>query len=701
MNWNRLLPLLVVFAIVVSSCQPDSNDSFAGEDWPSYHGDKAVTHYSTLDQINKENVHQLQVAWEFDNGEASPKNRSMIQCNPLIIDGILYGTTATLKVFALNAATGEKLWLFNADKDSILTKGLNRGLAFWEKDGDRKLFFGSGEHLFALDPENGKLIRSFGKNGLVDLTKGLGRDVDGFRYHMNTPGVIFKDLYIVGGKVSETIKPIPGHIRAYDVHTGEIKWIFHTIPHPGEYGYDTWPKDAYLRSGGANVWAGFSLDEAREIVFAPTGSPSFDVYGGDRIGANLFGNSIIALDANTGQRIWHYQTVHHDIWDYDLSSPPVLATIVKGGEKIDVIAQSTKMGLLFVLNRETGEPIYPIEEVEVPASTLDGEQAWPTQPIPTVYPAFSRQKITEADLAIRSDSSHAEAKKIWDQLIYNGLYEPPSLQGTITIPGFHGGGEWGGPAVDPNTGMLYVNANNVTWRAYLTPFVAESPGKNLYNMYCRSCHGNELQGSDAFGGVPSLKDVTSSMSTLEMEKIITQGKGVMPAFRELLKEETDKIIAFLTDQEKDTLSEKGEWPYPYVHGGLRRLKLKDGLPMIKPPWGQLTAIDLNTAEIKWQIPLGNYDSLNIPGHPVTGTENYGGPVVTKGGLLFIAATYDSKIRAFDIDTGKTLWESELPTAGLATPATYSVDGKQYVVIACGGGRDGTKSGDSYVAFALP
>jgi quinoprotein glucose dehydrogenase len=691
----------MVVGLAISSCQPGQSEQYAGENWPSYHGDKGVSHYSTLDQINKENVHQLQVAWEFNNGEASPKNRSMLQCNPLIIDGIMYGTTANLKVFALNAATGEKLWMFNADKDSVITKGLNRGLAYWEKDGDRKLFFASGEHLFALDPESGTLIPSFGTNGLVDLTKGLGREVDGFRYHMNTPGVIFKDLYIVGGKVSETIKPIPGHIRAYNVHTGEIEWIFHTIPHPGEYGYETWPKDAYLKSGGANVWAGFSLDQAREMVFAPTGSPSFDVYGGDRIGANLFGNSIIALDANTGKRIWHYQTVHHDLWDYDLSSPPVLATIQKEGQKIDVVAQSTKMGFLFVLNRETGEPIYPVEEVPVPPSVLEGEETWPTQPIPTVYPAFSRQKLTVDDLAIRGDSSHAEAYKFWNQYSYNGMYDPPTVKGTIAFPGYNGGGEWGGPAIDPITGVLYVNASNVAWRAHIKPFIAESPGRNLYNMYCQSCHGSDLQGSDIFGGVPPLKKVKDVLSTEEMYKIITQGKGVMPAFKELLKEETEKIIAFLTQQEKDTISVKGEWPYPYSYGGLRRIKLKDGLPMIRPPWGQLTAIDLNSAEIKWQIPLGNYDTLSIPGHPITGTENYGGPVVTQGGLLFIAATYDKKIRALDKDTGETLWEADLPTAGLATPATYSVDDKQYIVIACGGGRGGTKSGDSYVAFSLP
>jgi quinoprotein glucose dehydrogenase len=696
-----LVVLLSAGIFMGISCNNEPEGNFSKENWAAYSGDKGVSHYSLLDQINKDNVGQLEQVWEFDNGEASENNRSMIQCNPLVIDGTLYGTTATLKVFALDAATGIKKWLFNPDKDSLMTKGLNRGLAYWEKDGSKKMFYASGEYLFALNPETGELIKSFGKNGIIDLTKGLGRDVDGFRYHMNTPGVIYKDLYIVGGKVSETINPIPGHIRAYDVHTGEMKWIFHTIPHPGEFGYETWSKDAYLKSGGANVWAGFSLDEERGIVFAPTGSPSFDVYGGDRIGSNLFGNSIIALDAATGKRMWHFQTVHHDLWDYDISSPPVLATIKKDGKKIDVIAQTTKMGLLFVLNRETGEPIYPIEEVAVPKSDLEGEETWPTQPKPTVYPPFSKQILTKEDLAIRSEEAKAEAQRVWDKYVYKGMYTPPTVSGTITFPGYHGGGEWGGPGIDPNTGVLYVNSNNMPWYPTVSPAVAESPGKNLYSNYCQSCHGIELEGSDVFGGVPALKNVKKSLSKPQIHKIINQGRGVMPAFKDLTKIEIDKIIDFVTNTEKASSLVKSDWPYPYTYGGLRRLNLNDGLPLTRPPWGQLTAIDLNKAEIKWQIPLGNIDSLNIPGHPVTGTQNYGGPVVTKGGLIFIAATSDSKIRAFDKETGKKLWEAKLPTSGSATPAIYSVKGKQYVVIACGGGREGAKSGDSYVAFALP
>lgn len=691
--------LLLIIALV--SCQKGSKDYYAKENWPSYLGDKGVTHYSLLNQIHKDNVHKLKKVWEFDNGEASINNRSKINCNPLIIDGILYGTTATLKVFALDAATGKQLWMFNPDKDSIVTKGVNRGLAFWQKGNNRKIFYASGEYLFALDPQKGELIPSFGKDGIIDLTKGLGRDVDGFEYHMNSPGVIHKDLYIVGGKVSESVKPIPGHIRAYDVHTGEIKWIFHTIPHPGEYGYDTWPKDAYLKSGGANVWAGFSLDKEREIVFAPTGSPSFDFYGGDRIGTNLFGNSIVALDANTGKRRWHFQAVHHDLQDYDLPAPPTLATIEKDGQKIDVIAQITKMGFLFVLNRETGEPIYPIDEVAVPASQLDGEEAWPTQPIPTVYPPFARTNLTENDLAIRSEEARKEARKIWDERVHGNMYDPPSVKGTINFPGLLGGGEWGGAAVDPGTATLFINANNFPWDSKVSPFVTGSPGRNLYKMLCQNCHGNDLKGSSMYGGAPALNHVKDSLTRKQMYTIITKGKGGMPSFKTLSEKEINQVIDFLRQEEKDMIEDESEYPYPYTYDGHKRLNLKDGLPMIKPPWGQLTAIDLNKAKIKWQIPLGNIDSLNIPGHPITGTPNFGGPIVSQGGLLFIAATSDNKFRAFDKDTGELLWETDLPTSGIATPATYSVDGKQYIVIACGGGRGGNKSGDSYVAFALP
>jgi quinoprotein glucose dehydrogenase len=359
------------------------------------------------------------------------------------------------------------------------------------------------------------------------------------------------------------------------------------------------------------------------------------------------------------------------------------------------------MGLLFVLNRETGEPIYPIEELPFPQSQIEGEVSWPTQPIPTVYPPFSRITMTEEDLAIRSEEAQLASRKIWDERLHGQMYIPPSLKGTINFPGYYGGGEWGGAAIDPNTGILFVNANNFPWESKLSPYKPGSPGSNLYKIYCQTCHGSDLEGSSIFGNVPALVHVKDSMSRAEMYKMIKEGKGVMPSFQKIAEKEINQILDFLIQEEKDMIAGESEWPYPYTYDGHKRFDLEDGFPMIKPPWGQLTAIDLNSAEIKWQIPLGNYDTLNIPGHPITGTQNYGGPIVTAGGLLFIAATADRKIRAFDKDTGDQLWEADLPTSGVATPATYAVDGRQYLVIACGGGREGAKSDDKYIAFALP
>ena len=697
----RVITFLVICALSYA-CNQDFNLPYADADWPAYHGDKRVSHYSILDQITKANVNKLKVAWKYDGGEADPNNRSQIQCNPLIIDGVLYGTSATRKLFALNAATGERIWQFNPDKDSVLSEGVNRGLVYWKDEKESRLFYGTGAFLFAINPSTGKLIESFADHGKVRLKDNLGRNVEKNPYTMTTPGIIYNDLYIVGGCVSEEAGHIPGHIRAYDVRTGEMKWIFHTIPHPGEFGYDTWPEDAYLKSGGANSWSGFSLDQERGIVYAPTGSASFDFYGGDRLGSNLFANCIIALDANTGKRIWHYQTVHHDLWDRDLPCPPSLLTIEKDGEHIDVVAQTTKSGLLFVLDRVTGEPIYPIEERPIRKSKLDGEEAWPTQPFPTVYPAFSRRDITEDDLAIRSEAARKKAREVWENNMIGEDFLPPSLEGAIIFPGYDGGAEWGGAAIDPSTNTMFVNTNEVSWYINVSPNTLSTAGHNVYKSKCQSCHGSDLKGSEMFGTVPALTNVSNTLTRSEMMDRIKNGKGVMPAFKMLSETDINLVVDFLSGTEADTTKVKAResWPYPYYFNGYTKNYAEDGLPIIKPPWGQLTAIDMNAAKIKWQVPLGNIDSLDIPGHPVTGAENYVGPVATSSGLLFIAATKDEKIRAFDQETGEILWEADLPASGFATPSTYMVDGKQYIVIACGGGKLRTKSGDSYVAFSL-
>lgn len=708
MNTRHLLPAL---CLLLASCQPKSDT-----DWAHYLGDPATSHYSTLDQINVENVAQLEVAWTYNSGNADTSNRSQIQCNPLIIKGILYGTSPTLQCFALDAATGKELWKFDPFEGNfdLFGMGVNRGLAHWKDGDEERILYSAGSNLYALDAKTGKPFKDFGKDGKVDLHEGLGRDVSEYFVVSNTPGVVYENLLILGTRVSEATGAAPGHIRAYDVRTGKQAWIFKTIPEPGEVGYETWSSDAWQRIGGANSWAGMSLDEKRGWVFVPTGSAAYDFYGGDRVGDNLFANCILALDAKTGKRIWHYQTVHHDVWDRDLPCAPNLITLQLNGKKIDAVVQPTKSGYLFVLDRETGKPLYPIEEVAVEASTLNGEKSSKTQPIPTKPVAFARNKIDSTDLTDLSPENHAFALEIW-QKSRKGVFVPPSLEGTLLFPGFDGGAEWGGSAVDPNTNLIYINANEMAWILQMLPYQSASDnspiakGRNIFQTQCMNCHGKDLKGASIFK-VPSLVGLKDRSAKADIIKLVKNGKGVMPSFAFLSDQERAAVVAFILEGKgidnaaiTNSKEPQGEdvWTYPYVMAGYKRFKTPDGYPAIRPPWGTLNAIDLNTGELAWKIPFGEHEELIKKGLPPTGCENYGGPVVTDGGVLFIAATQDEKFRAFDKKTGKLLWETKLPAAGYATPATYSVKGKQYVVIACGGGKLDTKSGDAYVAFALP
>ncbi|MBK7869328.1 MAG: PQQ-binding-like beta-propeller repeat protein [Saprospiraceae bacterium] len=708
MKWTTAFTFLLLLCF---ACQKETD-----ADWTHYLGDPATTHYSKLDRINVENISQLQVAWTYSSGDADTSNRSQIQCNPLVIDGILYGTSPQLKCFALNAATGEELWSFDPFEGNfeMFGMGVNRGLAFWKNGQEQRILYCAGSFLYALDAKTGQLFKAFGNEGKVDLHDGLGRDVSDFFVVANAPGVVYKDLLILGTRVSEATGAAPGHIRAYDVLTGEQRWIFHTIPQPGEFGYETWPSDAWQRIGGANAWAGMSLDEKRGMVFVPTGSASYDFYGGDREGDNLFANCILALDANTGKRIWHYQTVHHDIWDRDLPCPPTLVTVEHDGKPIDAVAQATKSGYIFLLNRETGESLFPVKEQPVRTSDLKGEKAAVTQPIPTKPLPFARNRIDSADLTDLTPEEHAYALDIWRKSKKGEPFIPPTLEGTLLFPGFDGGAEWGGAAFDPESKLLYVNANEMPWILQMLPYQAEagdSPiakGKNIYQTQCMNCHGKDLKGASIFK-VPNLEGVKDRYPKEEIVKLVKNGKGVMPSFTFLSDEEIESVVAFIqegkgisestTDNGKD--QDNDLWTYPYVMAGYKRFKTPEGYPAIKPPWGTLTAINLNNGEFAWQIPFGEHLELVAKGLPPTGCENYGGAVVTAGGVLIIAATLDEKIRAFDKTNGKLLWEAKLPAAGYATPATYSVNGKQYVVIACGGGKLNTKSGDTWVAFALP
>ena len=661
-------------------------------DWPVYGGGTDNTHYSTLDQITPENVARLQVAWRYETHDEF--KGSEMQANPIVVDGVLYATTPKLRVIALDAATGRELWSFdpNAGKPAA-ARFRHRGVVV---TGDR-VIFNYRNKLWAVDRKTGKPIPSFGVDGVVDLREGLGRPVEGLSVSASTPGVVFEDLLIMGSTVPEALPSAPGDIRAYDVKTGALRWSFHTIPHPGEFGYATWPKNAYKVSGGANAWSGVTIDVRRGIVFAATGSASFDFYGSNRHGDNLFANTLLALDARTGKRIWHFQGVKHDLWDWDFPAAPTLVTVTRNNQPVDAVAQITKTGHVYLFERATGKPLFPIEYRRVPRSKMDGERAATTQPFPVSPPPFSRQRLTEDMLTTRTPAAHAAALATFRKYKTRGMYDPPNLAGTIIFPGVDGGGEWGGPAFDRETGLLYVNANEMPWLLKLVP----RSDKSLYGANCASCHGEALTGS-AVG--PSLIDIGARRTREQMAQVIREGTGRMPGFAAALDNSAVNDLVNYLITGRDIAHSAGTNPFflKYRSTGFDIFLDPDGYPAITPPWGTLNAIDLNKGEIRWKIPFGEYPKLAAQGMTNTGTDNYGGPVVTANGLLFIGATtYDNKFHVYDKATGKLLWQTTLPAAGNATPSLYMVNGRQYVVIACGGGKNDAPSGGTYVAFALP
>ncbi len=711
MKATRMLSLSIAL-LGGSGCV--SSDAPAG-DWRITGGDPGNTRYSPLDEINRDNVAQLHVAWTYRTGDRPEGARTEIQATPIVIDGVLYTTTPALAVVALRADSGTMLWRFDPFANRAPESHVNRGVAWWSDGREQRILFCAGRRLYALDATSGRPIPTFGDSGFVDLSLGLGRDVHDAFLVATSPGVVYKDLLIQGTRVGEGEGSAPGDVRAYDVRTGRIRWTFHTIPRPGELGHETWPTDAWQTAGGANSWAGMSVDVQRGLVFIPTGSATPDFYGGARIGANLFANTLLALEAETGKRIWHFQTVHHDLWDRDLPAAPNLITVRRDGDRVDAVAQITKSGFVFLFDRESGRPLFSVEERPVPASDLPGEQAWPTQPFPLAPAPFARQAMAERDLAELSPNAHAAALRRFRTLRSRGLYTPPSREGSIVLPGFDGGGEWGGAAVDRETGILYVNASDVPWIAAMRESARLPPpgsppraGPVVYAASCASCHGVDRRGNER---APSLVGIRARLSAEQVRQVLERGRGFMPSFANLPEDEKTGVIAHLlgepapepartvTSRDSASLAQRRPASSPFEFVGYERWRDSSGLPAIKPPWGTLTAIDLNTGEHRWRITLGGHPAAR--GDSVTGTEQYGGPIVTAGGLVFIAATQDARFRAFDKATGALLWETTLPAAGYATPSTFSVRGKQYVVIAAGGGKLGTRSDDAYIAFALP
>ena len=691
----KLSPRFLVLCALLCST-PARSQQRENNDWPVWGGGPENTHYSPLAQINRSNVKKLAAAWTFDTGE-----QGGLQTSPLIVGSVLYGITPTQKIFALDAATGKLLWKFDS---GIKGTQPDRGLAFWSSGKDRRILVGIMNFLFALDAATGKPIAAFGQNGQIDLRRDLGRDPEKQSIALTSPGIVYKDLIIVGGRNPETLPAPPGDIRAYDVRTGELRWAFHTIPHPGEFGYETWPADAWKSSGAANNWAGMALDKQRGIVFVPTGSAAFDFYGADRIGDDLFANSLIALNAETGERIWHFQGVRHDIWDKDFPSAPVLVTIKHDGKDVDAVAQTTKPGFLYLFERTTGKPLFPIEYHKYPPSTIPGEVAASEQPLPTKPAPYARQLLTENMLTNRTPEAHRWAVEQFQKSRSEGQFVPFSAgRDTVIFPGFDGGAEWGGPALDPETATIYINSNEMAWMAALAENTDSSGPKATYMSQCSVCHGDKMTGSPP--AIPSLIGIAGRLAPDQINATIKTGKGRMPGFPNLSEGELVSLVDFLTNGERKELGSVGPelLGMKYRFSGYRRFLDPDGYPAIAPPWGTLNAIDLNTGAYKWRVNLGEYPELAARGVKNTGSENYGGPIVTAGGLIFIGATnFDKKFRAFDKSSGELLWEFTLPFAGNATPATYEVKGRQYVVIAAGGGKDlKSISGGMYVAFALP
>jgi quinoprotein glucose dehydrogenase len=664
--------------------------------------------------------------------------------NPLIVGHTMYVIAKNFSVVALDAATGRELWVHpTRAPDALPIKAgdggwslKHRGINYWQnKSGsDRRLILPIDQHLVELDAETGNLIKSFGENGSVSLAEGLGRDpATVAQIQFDTPGRIFENLLIVGSATGEEYWSPPGDIRAYDVLTGKMVWIFHTVPHPGEPGYETWPKQAWRYIGGTNCWGEMSLDKERGIIYIPTGAPTYDFYGADRLGNNLFSDSLLALDARTGKLIWYYQMVHHDLWDYDATAAPQLLTVRNNGKKIAVVAEASKQGFLYVLNRATGEPFWPIVERPVPQSDMPGEIASPTQPFPMKPPPFARQNFTAADLDpyVLTDEQRASWKQRIDAAVNKGIFTPPSLTDTVEMPGNLGGAHWGSTASDPRDGTMYVVSMDIpailrdelnqpellsATDRRMHPGVKipagtlAEQGTTVYRQNCQRCHGSDRAGAPP--AIPSLVNAAVHFGDGTIKAVVKNGAGDMPPFPSLNDAALTALIAYLSNQAGGPVNppiETGSRLPPYPEGSeAPSVRYWSGYgtspTIVSPPWSTLTAYDLNRGDIKWQVPLGEAPQAAHDGAKNTGVmDPRGGPVLTASGLIFYATGDEAKLRAYEEVTGKVLWTADLPAGSHAVPAVYEEGGREYIVICAAANKwPATEPVQkAYIAFALP
>jgi quinoprotein glucose dehydrogenase len=711
MSHRLLLFKVITILALLTSCTNNSGS------WNMYKADAASSSYSPLGQVDTGNVYRLRTAWIFYPDDAIAGARmSGSQCNPIVVNGVMYIASSQRTIFALNSYTGEKIWSFDPYNGGR-GGGSFRGVTYWKDGDDERILFTAADHLFALDAKTGKPILAFGDSGRVSMNVGMRDDPALISIKPTSPGIIYGDLIILGNEVSELYGAQPGYVRAYNVKTGKLQWTFHTIPLPGEFGYDTWPPDAWKYAGGANCWGGMSLDEKRGLVFLSTGSPSYDFYGADRKGWNLFGNCVIALEATTGKRKWHYQTIHHDLWDYDLPAPPNLVTVTHNGRKIDAVAQTSKVGFLYVLDRETGKPLFPVEEREVPASDVPGEEASPTQPFPLKPAPYAKQFMTIDDVADFSPSSNDSLRKLFKSLRYDGLFTPPSVQGSLNVPGTIGGSEWGGAAYDPETSIIYLKSNEAPEVDRLvkvdnSAINASMSGKKIYTTYCSSCHKENRQGEEPL--YPSLVNLKQRMTEQQALQKIRKGGGKMPPFEAIVRGNETAIIDYLFDKRareeadieemrinQQTTADKRttkDSSLIYLNtAAYALLKDGEGRPFVKPPFATLNAIDLNSGEYVWRVPAGNMKELQR-GADRTGATGSPGPIVTRGGLVFLGGARNRTFEAYNKSNGELLWEITLPGIASSTPATYFTKGTQFIAVSISG--DSTHPAGAVVAFAL-